>query len=52
MFNRKTIKRLEARIDSLQIENEVVRDAIDLIVDEMGFELTTCDCCGELTLNK
>jgi len=52
MFNRKRIKALEERINSLEIDALRNKEAIDLLADEMGFEIDSCDCCGELFLNK
>ena len=48
MFNRK----LKKRIEELEMENALNHEAIDLLADEMGFEIDVCDCCGELTLTK
>ena len=52
MFNRKTIKRLEDKIEGLEIEAMLNHEAINLLADEMGFEITECDDCGCLCLTK
>lgn len=52
MFNRKKIKQLEERLDSLEIDNLRNQEAIDLLADEMGFEIESCDCCGDLFLKQ
>lgn len=52
MFNRKKIKQLEERIEDLEEMTTRNNEAIDLIVDEMGFEITECDDCGCLCLTK
>jgi len=51
MFNLKRIKALEDRLASLEDDTLLNHEAIDLLADEMGAEITECDCCGNLTLN-
>ncbi|MDD2496402.1 MAG: hypothetical protein PHE29_14595 [Tissierellia bacterium] len=52
MFNRKTIKDLKQRVEVLEYESALNHEAIDLLADEMGFEIGECDHCGALMLTK
>ena len=51
MFNLKRIKELEERLEDLEMGQMLNHEAIDLLADEMGAEITECNCCGDLTLN-
>jgi len=51
MFNRKTIKKLQERLASLEDDTLLNHEAIDLLADEIGAEIVECDCCGELCLD-
>ena len=59
MFYIKTIKELKNRlfdaeieIDRLNAKAEYTQEALDLLADEMGFEIDECDHCGALMLTK